>query len=142
MRHIKGYKKLGRESSHRRAMLRNMATSFLTTGKIKTTITRAKELKPIVEKLITLGKKGNLHSRRRLESYLFGNDAAALVCNDIAKRFSTRNGGYTRIIKLGERFGDGAFMCNLELVDYREVNNEKKLDANKEKKSVNTSSKD
>ncbi|NRA43410.1 MAG: 50S ribosomal protein L17 [Oligoflexales bacterium] len=120
MRHLKSYRKLGRESSHRRAMLRNMATSFLTHGKIHTTVPKAKELKPIVEKLITLGKRQELHSRRQLEAYLFGKEAAGRVCKVLAKRFETRPGGYTRIVKYGERFGDGADMCNLELVDFRD----------------------
>ena len=118
MRHLKSYRKLGRESAHRRAMLRNLATTFLSNGKIKTTLPKAKELRPIVEKLITLGKKGTLHSRRQVESYLFGQTAAQKVFTDIAPRFKTRPGGYTRIVKYGERFGDGAFMCNLELLDY------------------------
>lgn len=120
MRHLKAYRKLGRESSHRRAMLRNMATSFLTHGKIDTTLPRAKELRPIVEKMITLGKRGTLHGRRQMESYLFGKDAAFHVCHKVAPRFLERAGGYTRIIKTGFRSGDGADMCRLELVDYRE----------------------
>ena len=120
MRHLKSYRKLGKESSHRRAMLRNMATSFLQHGKIYTTVPRAKELRPIVEKMITLGKKGTLHGRRQMESYLFGRDAGHYVCHTLAPRYADRKGGYTRIVKFGPRFGDGADMCNLELVDYRE----------------------
>ena len=120
MRHLKSYRKLGKESAHRRAMLRNMATSFLQHGKISTTVPRAKELRPIVEKMITLGKRGTLHSRRQMESYLFGKDAAHYVCHQLVPRFTNRPGGYTRIIRYGARFGDGAKMCNLELVDYRE----------------------
>jgi len=129
MRHLKGYRKLGRESSHRRAMLRNLATSFLTYGRIKTTVPKAKELRGIVEKMITLGKKGDLHSRRQVESYLFDSSAAKKVFTDYAGRFETRPGGYTRILKLGTRFGDGAQMCNLELVDFRD--HEAKEDSDK-----------
>jgi len=147
MRHLKGYRKLGKESAHRRAMLRNMATSFLQTGKIHTTVPRAKELRPIVEKLITLGKRGDLHARRQMESYLFGNSAAKNVCQNLATRFKERPGGYTRIVRFGERFGDGADMCNLELVDYRDnegkVASEKKaeLKAKKQKEAEEAAAK-
>lgn len=127
MRHGHGYRKLGRESSHRRAMLRNLATSFLEHGKIRTTVPRAKELKSIVEKIITLGKKGGLNHRRQAEGYLFGHVAAKRTFDVIAPRFKDRNGGYTRIIRHGERQGDGAEMCQIELVDYRE--NEGKVEA-------------
>lgn len=120
MRHLNGYRKLGRVTSHRRAMLRNMATSFLDHGRIKTTLPKAKELRSIVEKMITLGKRGDLHARRQVESYLFDTTVASKVFKDYAGRFVSRPGGYTRIVKLGARFGDGAEMCHLELVDYRE----------------------
>lgn len=120
MRHKKGYRKLGKETAHRKAMLRNLATSFLTHGRIQTTVPKAKEVRSIVEKMITLGKKGSLHCRRQAESYLYGNVAAKQVFTDIAGRMKDRPGGYTRIVKLGERFGDGAEMCNLELVDFHE----------------------
>ncbi len=126
MRHLNGYRKLGRESSHRRAMLRNMATSFLMHGKIKTTVPKAKELRSIVEKMITLGKRGNLHARRQVESYLFDHEAAKKVFSVYAERFNERPGGYTRIVKYGPRFGDGAELCSLELVDYREQEGSKK----------------
>jgi len=101
-------------------MLRNMATSFLEGGKIHTTIPRAKELRSIVEKMITLGKRGDLHARRQVEGYLFGERAGKRVFGELAKRFDSRPGGYTRIVRYGQRFGDGAAMCNLELVDYGE----------------------
>lgn len=122
MRHQHGYRKLGRESSHRRAMLRNLTTSFLEHGRIKTTVPKAKELRSLVEKMITRGKKGDLHSRRLVESYLFSSSTAKKVFTDYAERFKDRPGGYTRIVKLGARFGDGADMCQLELVDFRENN--------------------
>ena len=118
MRHRNGYRKLGRESAHRRAMLRNMATSFLEGGKIETTLPRAKELKPIVEKLITEGKKGSLHSRRQVASFVQRDKAVEFVFREYSKRFSDRPGGYTRIVKLGKRFGDGASLCRLELIDH------------------------
>ena len=132
MRHLKGYRKLGKESAHRRAMLRNLATSFLEAGRIKTTVPRAKELRPIVEKLITLGKRENLHARRQLEGYLFGRVATRRVCNEIAPRFQSRPGGYTRIVRFGERFGDGADMCRLELVDFSENEGAPKADKKEE----------
>jgi large subunit ribosomal protein L17 len=98
-------------------MLRNLATSFLENGKIQTTVTRAKELRPIVEKLITLGKRGDLHARRQVASYVFKADVTKKVFSDLSGRFAERKGGYTRIIKFGPRPGDGAPMCILELLD-------------------------
>jgi len=102
-------------------MLRNMATSFIEHGAIRTTVPKAKELRGIVEKMITLGKKGTLHARRQVEQKLFGNDAGKIVFGDLAVRFKDRPGGYTRILRFGPRAGDGAEMCQLELVDYLEV---------------------
>lgn len=120
MRHLNSYSKLGRRSDHRRALLRNLATAFFNHGRIKTSIVKAKALRPIVEKMITLAKRGDLHARRQVAAYLFEENATKIVFSSIAGRFADRNGGYTRIVKLGERYGDGAFMCNLELVDYRD----------------------
>ena len=118
MRHVKGYRKLGMESAHRRAFLRNMATSLLKHGRIETTVPRAKEIRKVVEKMITCGKKGTLQGRRQVEAYLFEPAVSKKVCTDIAKRFADRPGGYTRIIRLGRRFGDGANLCKIELVDF------------------------
>jgi large subunit ribosomal protein L17 len=118
MRHHKGYAKLGRESSHRKAMLRNLATSFLSEGRIETSVQRAKALRPIVEKLITLGKDGSLSAKRKVLSALFTDVAAKKVFGDFAERFRERAGGYTRIVRLGERFGDGMERCYLEVVDF------------------------
>ena len=118
MRHGHGYRKLGRVSSHRRSMLRNMATSLLVHERIETTVPKAKELRGIVEKMITLGKRGDLHARRQAASYLFSDEAVKKVFSDLASRFKDRPGGYTRILKKGYRFGDGADMAFLELVDY------------------------
>jgi len=125
MKHVNGYRKLGRETSHRNAMLRNLATSFLENGKLSTTVTRAKEVRRLVEKLITLGKRGDLHARRQVEATLYSTSTCKKVFTDLATRFKERPGGYTRIIRLGERKGDGAPMVNLELVDYRENMTEK-----------------
>ena len=118
MYHRKGYRKLGKTFDHRRAMLRNMATSFFENGRIKTTLCRAKELQSVVEKMITVAKQDTLASRRRVGEYLFKDEVAKTLVKEISPRFKDRNGGCTRIVKLGERKGDGAFMCHLELVDY------------------------
>jgi large subunit ribosomal protein L17 len=117
MRHKNGYRKLGRDSSHRRAMLRNMATSLVKHERIETTVPKAKELRGLVDRMITLGKRGDLHARRLAASYLFDDDAVKKVFSDLATRFRDRPGGYTRIIRKGFRFGDGADMAFLELVD-------------------------
>ncbi|MCX6105197.1 MAG: 50S ribosomal protein L17 [Proteobacteria bacterium] len=119
MRHLNGYRKLGRDSSHRRAMLRNMATSLVLHERIETTVPKAKELRGIVDRMITLGKRGDLHARRMAASYLFDDEAVSKVFGDLADRFRTRPGGYTRILKKGFRFGDGADIALLELVDYQ-----------------------
>lgn len=117
MRHGHGYRKLGRSTSQRRAMLRNLATALITHERIDTTLPRAKELRSIVEKMITFGKKGELHHRRLASAYLFENDAVAKVFGDLATRFQARPGGYTRILRRGLRHGDGAEMATIELVD-------------------------
>ena len=118
MRHLKSYRKLGRESSHRKAMLRNLATSFTSNGRVYTTLCRAKELRPIVEQLITKSKKMTLASKRKVASTLFTKDAVKHLFSEIAPRFKDRPGGYTRIIRYGNRAGDNADMCALELIDY------------------------
>lgn len=120
MRHLNGYRKLGRETSHRKAMLRNMATSFLTEGALKTTLQKAKELRPFVEKLITLTHKADVNAHRKAASILYTKEARKNLFSNLAERFKDRAGGYTRIVRLGERFGDGAEMCRLELVDFME----------------------
>ncbi len=118
MRHKHGYRKLGRDSDHRRAMLRNLATSLITHERITTTLPRAKELRSVVEKMVTLGKKGSLHHRRQASSYLFEKEAVVKVFSDLAGRFKDRQGGYVRILKRGLRAGDGAQMAIIEFVDY------------------------
>lgn len=118
MRHRHGYRKLGKTSDHRRAMLRNMTTSVILHEKVETTAERAKEVKRIVEKMVTLGKRGDLHARRQAAGYLFDKKATQKLFGDLAERFKERPGGYMRIVRLGERFGDGANMASLQFVDY------------------------
>jgi len=118
MRHKSGYRKLGMRSDHRRAVLRNMATSLVLHERINTTLHRAKELRSIVEKIVTLGKKGSLHHRRQAASYLFDGDAVSKVFGDLAPRFKDRPGGYLRILRRGVRFGDGAKLATIEFVDF------------------------
>ena len=137
MRHLKSYRKLGRESSHRKAMLRNMATSFVTNGRVCTTVSRAKELRPLVERLITRGKNATLADRRKAASVLCTDESLQCLFSEVAPRFKERSGGYTRIIKHGPRPGDNAAMCALELVDYAEhegkVHKKKKTERLKKK---------
>lgn len=116
MRHRKKGRTLGRKTGPRKALLRGLATNFLLYEKIKTTEAKAKEIKPIVEKLITTGKEGTLQSRRKLLQYLYTENAATKVIEEISPRYKERNGGYTRIIKIGPRKGDGADMVVLELI--------------------------
>jgi large subunit ribosomal protein L17 len=111
-----GYRKLGRNTGHRKALLRNLVTSFLEVEQIETTETRAKEVRSIAEKMITLGKRGDLHARRQASAYLLKESVSKKVFDDVAKRYETRPGGYTRILKLGPRRGDAAPMVLLELV--------------------------
>jgi len=111
-----GYRKLGRNTGHRKALLRNLVTSFLEAEQIETTETRAKEVRSIAEKMITLGKRGDLHARRQASAYLLKESVSKKVFDDVAKRYETRPGGYTRILKLGPRRGDAAPMVLLQLV--------------------------
>lgn len=110
------YRKLNLNSSNRRAMLRHIVTSLLRHGRIQTTEPRAKELNRIAEKMITLGKRGDLHARRLALSYLMDEDVVTQLFETIAPKYAERQGGYTRIIKLGLRRGDAASMCLIELV--------------------------
>lgn len=116
MRHKVAGRKLGRTASHRKAMLRNLATSLFTHERIVTTLPKAKELRPIAERLITLGKRGNLHAYRQILGYIQEVEIGKKVKDEIAPRFADRNGGYTRIIKLGARQGDKAEMAVIELL--------------------------
>ncbi|MET3616822.1 large subunit ribosomal protein L17 [Peptoniphilus olsenii] len=107
---------LGRASSHRRAMLRNLVTDLLNNGRITTTHTRAKEVQKVAERMITLGKRGDLHARRQALSYIYSEDVVTKVFGELAEKYADRNGGYTRIIKVGPRRGDGAELSIIELV--------------------------
>ncbi len=111
------YRRLGLRSDHRRSVLRNSVTSLLKEEKITTTETRAKEIRRLTEKMITLGKRGDLHARRRAASYVMGDEVVQKLFDDIAARYKERNGGYTRLVKTGFRKGDGAAMVILELVE-------------------------
>ena len=111
-----GYRKLGRESAHRKAMLRNLVTDLLREGRITTTEMRAKEARRMAEKMITLGKRGDLHARRQALAYIYDEDIVKKLFDEIAPDFDDRQGGYTRILKLGPRRGDGAEEVYLELV--------------------------
>ena len=111
-----GTRKLGRISDHRRAMMRAMVTYLFENGKIETTVTRAKEVRAVAEKMITLGKTNTLHSKRQVYSYITKEEVAKKVFDEIAPKYEDRNGGYTRIIKTGPRRGDAAEMAIIELV--------------------------
>ena len=111
-----GTRKLGRATDHRIATLRNLVTSLLENGKIETTLPKAKEVRCMAEKMITLGKTNTLHTRRQALAYITKEDVVTKVFEEIAPKYSERNGGYTRIIKIGPRRGDAAEMAIIELV--------------------------
>lgn len=110
-------RKLGRTSDHRNHMLRNLTTSALRSGRITTTYSRAKEAQKMTDKMITLGKRGDLHAKRQAAAYLYDSALVQTLFNEIAPKFENRNGGYTRVLKLGQRRGDGSELAILELVD-------------------------
>lgn len=117
MRHNLSGRKLGRTTAHREAMLNNMVTSLFEHEKIKTTVTKSKELRRTAEKLITIAKRGDLHSRRLVAKKVRSDEVLKKLFDNIGPRYANRSGGYTRIIKLGPRFGDGAPMSVIELVE-------------------------
>lgn len=117
MRHRKAGRKLNRTHEHRKAMFANMAASLITHEQIVTTLPKAKEIRPIVEKLVTLGKRGDLHARRQAISQIKDQDAVKKLFDAIATRYATRNGGYLRIMKAGFRTGDNAPLAVIEFVD-------------------------
>ena len=119
MRHRKSGRHLGRDSAHRKALYRNLVTDLFRYERIVTTSAKAKEIRPLAERIITLGKRGSLHARRQALSYLFDRDVVAHVFDDLAVRMSDRSGGYLRITQLEPRKGDGASMAVIETVDYR-----------------------
>ena len=117
MRHLKRGRKLGRTTAHRKALLRNLATALLEHERIITTEPKAKELRRVADKLVTLGKRGNLHARRQALQVVQSNAVVRKLFDEIAPRFAERQGGYTRILRLGYRPGDAAAMAVIELVD-------------------------
>jgi large subunit ribosomal protein L17 len=117
MRHLKQGRKLGRTTAHRKALLRNLATALFEHERIVTTEPKAKELRRIADKLVTLGKRGNLHARRQALQVVRSNAVVRKLFNEVAPRFAGRQGGYTRILRLGYRPGDAAAMAVIELVD-------------------------
>tara|TARA_B100000524_G_scaffold322877_1_gene204489 strand:- start:65 stop:484 length:420 start_codon:yes stop_codon:yes gene_type:complete len=117
MRHLKSKRKLNRTSSHRKAMLGNMAVALIKHEQIQTTLPKAKELSPFVDKLITLGKKGDLASRKKAYSILPEKQWTSKIFDELSERYKERDGGYTRVLKAGFRYGDSAPMAVIELVD-------------------------
>lgn len=157
MRHRKAGRRLGRTTSHRKALLRTMVTEFFEHEKMVTTVAKAKEVRSVAERMITLGKRENLHARRQALSFLRKKEVVFKLFDSLAPRFADRNGGYTRILRLGVRTGDASEMALLELVDAAPKGEEKKpakkskqskssgkkaakgADAGKEKKTARTS---
>lgn len=138
MRHQKTGRKLGRTSSHRLATMRNMVSSLIEHGRIKTTDIKAKELRIVADKMVTLGKKGDLHARRRAMRTLRGKTIAKKLFDEVAPRFADVNGGYTRIIKFGRRPGDNALMS---FIEFSIAENVVKGDAEKKDKASEKESK-
>jgi large subunit ribosomal protein L17 len=136
MRHQLKGKRLGRDSAKRKALLRSLVTSFLEKERIRTTLAKAKATRPIAEKMITLGRNDTLHARRQALSFVYKKSVVKKLFEDIGPRFSERPGGYSRIIKLGPRKGDGAEMALLELVDKEFKKKKKKKDKLKEAKAA------
>jgi large subunit ribosomal protein L17 len=121
MRHQRTGKKLGRDSAHRKALYSNLAGALIEHGRIRTTEAKAKAVKPFAEKMITLGKRGDLHARRQALAALRSNHVVHRLFAEVAPRFAERPGGYTRIVRLGPRQGDAAEMVYLEFVDHEPV---------------------
>ena len=117
MRHRNGGFKLGRNTSHRRALLRNLVTSILVNDRVHTTITKAKAVRPLVEKMVTLGKNGSVHARRQALAYMMTPDSVDRLFKIVAPRYTERKGGYTRIVRTGIRVGDASEMAFIELLD-------------------------
>ena len=111
-----GSRKLGRSTDHRKAMLRAMVTYLLENGKIETTVTRTKEVRAMAEKMITVGKDSSLHNKRQVYSYITKESVAKKVLDEISPKYADKNGGYTRIVKIGPRRGDAAEMAIIELI--------------------------
>jgi large subunit ribosomal protein L17 len=118
MRHQRAGKKLGRDSAHRKALYSNLTGALIEHGRIRTTEAKAKAVRPVAEKMITLGRRGDIHARRQALAYLRSQEVVHKLFSEVAPRFADRPGGYSRIVKLGTRQGDSAPMAYLELVDY------------------------
>ncbi len=131
-----GTRKLGRPTAHRKAMMRGMVTLLLENGQVETTLTRAKEVRSIAEKMITLGKKNTLASRRAALAYITKEEVVTKVFAELAPMYADRNGGYTQIFKLGPRRGDGAEMAIVKLIDYVKPTATKKDKKEKAEKKV------
>jgi len=133
MRHQVKKGKLGRNTAHLRALLRNLVTSFLDRERIRTTLAKARAARPVAEKMITLAKRGTLHARRQALAYMTKEAAVQKLFTELGPRFSERPGGYTRIVKLDKRAGDGASMAMLELVgtEFKQKTKKKGKDAKK-----------
>ena len=126
MRHRNGGFKLGRNTSHRRALLRNLTTSVILEDRVETTVTKAKAVRPLVEKMITLGKNGDLHSRRQALSFLMTDQSVERLFDTVAPRYTDRQGGYLRIVRTGFRKGDGGEKAVIELIGAEVQLDEKK----------------
>ena len=137
MRHQVKRRYLRRDSAHRRALLRNLVTSFLDKERIRTTLAKAKATRPVAEKMITLGKRGTLHARRQALAYLTRESVVKKLFDEVAPRFSQRPGGYTRIVRTAPRAGDGAAMALIELVgsEFKKKAKKKKKDLKEKAKS-------
>lgn len=151
MRHLKSGRKLNRTSSHRKALMRNLVTALLTHERITTTVAKAKESRRYVDRMITLGKEGSLNSRRRALEFVKSREAVFKLFSTLAERYAKRNGGYTRIFKIGPRVGDNAEMAVVELVDTdvkvepkkkKEEKAEEKKEGKKEAKKKETKKKE
>ena len=118
MRHQRAGRKLGRDAAHRKALYANLTASLIEHGRIKTTVAKAKEVRPVAEEMITLGRRGDVPARRQALEFLRSQDVVHKLFSEVGPRFSDRPGGYSRIVKLGPRQGDAAEMAYLELVDY------------------------
>jgi large subunit ribosomal protein L17 len=140
MRHLNSGSKLGKQPDHRRAVLRSLVTNLFEHGRITTTLTRAKAARPVAEKMITLGKRDTLQSRRQAASYLLVPAVTQKLFSEIAPKFGDRAGGYTRIIHAGNRVGDNARVAILEIVGYEYKEKEKKEKPKKEAEAAETKS--
>jgi len=126
MRHLKAGKRLGVTTSHRKALMRNLVTALLEHGEIKTTITRAKEMRKYFDRMITFGKKGTLHSKRQAFGFIKSRDVVAKLFDEYAPLYAERNGGYTRIYRLGNRLGDNAQMAMIQMVGLQDTETSEK----------------